>query len=96
MFQIGFAVLSFFTHFLSLIRGHKSVIEKRESISKKLDSIIQEGTFISMEELRDIQDEIYLTRKEAAKVPDWFSDFYKENLNNASERYIALINTKYN
>ncbi len=94
-FSIGFSILSFYSHFFTLIRGQSAVIEKREAISKKLDNIIRHTKKISMEELRDIQDEIFITRQEPAKIPDFFFKWNKKKMNAQSEDYIKSINKIY-
>ena len=95
LFLLLYSLHSFFTHFISLSRGHSQVIHKREAISKHLDEIIQNKVKIEKAELRDIQDEIYLTRQEAAKVPDLFFRLYKKKLNLKAEEYIRQTNLLY-
>ncbi len=95
IFSISFSILSFYTHFFTIIRGHYSVIEKREAISKKLDDIIMNKKEITTEELRDIQDDIYITRQEPAKVPNFFFRWYKKRLNAIFEDYIETVNKTY-
>jgi len=95
IFLIGFSILSFYTHLFSLISGHSLVIQKRENISKKLDEIIISKKHITTNELRDIQDEIYLTRQEPAKVPDFFFNLYKKQMNLEFEDYIETVNRIY-
>ena len=92
IFFIAFSILSFYTHFISIIRGHSSAIEKREFISKHLDEIIRSKQNISIESLRDIQDEIYATRQESAKVPNFFFRLYQKRMNAIAEDYIESIN----
>lgn len=96
IFLIGFSILSFYSHFISLIRGHSVAIEKREVISTHLDEIIQNKRFISVENLRDIQDEIYSTRLESAKVPDFFFYWHRKRMNDEAENYIKSVNCIYN
>lgn len=95
IFFIAFSVLSFYTHFISLIRGHLSAIEKREFISKHLDEMIRNKLCISIEKLRDIQDEIYSTRQESAKVPNFFFELYRKQMNEVAEDYIKSVNEIY-
>lgn len=95
IFLLLFSLLSFFTHFITLIRGHSETVEKRESISKHLDDIIRNRKSISVEELRDIQDEIYITRQQAAKVPNFFFGWHQKQLNAESEEYIEEVNKLY-
>ena len=95
IFLISFSILSFYIHFISLINGHSLVIEKREYISKKLDEIILSKKHIATNELRDIQDEIYLTRQEPAKVPNVFFNLYKKKMNLEFEDYIETVNRIY-
>jgi hypothetical protein len=95
IFLIAFSILSFYTHFISLIRGHSSAIEKREFISKHLDEIIRSKQNISIENLRDIQDEIYYTRQESAKVPNFFFRLYQKRMNAIAEDYIDSVNKIY-
>lgn len=94
-FSIGFSILSFYTHFFTLIRGQSAVIEKREAISKKLDEIIRNMKYISLQEIRDIQDEIFITRQEPAKIPEFFFRWYKKKMIAQSEDYIASVNKIY-
>lgn len=96
IFLLLFSLLSFFTHFINLIRGHSETIEKREAISKHLDEIIRGKKSISTEELRDVQDEIYNTRQQAAKVPNFFFRLKKKELNDVAEEYIEEVNKIYN
>lgn len=95
IFLLLFSLLSFFTHFISLIRGHSETIDKRETISKHLDEIIRNKKYIGTNELRDIQDEIYSTRQEAAKVPNYFFRWYQKQLNIEAEEYIEEANKIY-
>lgn len=94
-FSIGFSILSFYSHFFTLIKGQTSVIEKRELISQKLDEIIRTKSDINMNEIRDIQDEIFITRQEPAKIPEFFFLWYKKRMMAQSEDYIASINEIY-
>jgi hypothetical protein len=96
IFLLLFSLLSFFTHFITLIRGHTGAIEKRENISKHLDEIIRNKKYIGTTELRDVQDEIFMTRQEAAKVPNFFFRWYKKQLNIEAEEYIEEVNKLYN
>jgi len=95
IFLLLFSLQSFFTHFISLINGHSEAIEKREAISKHLDDMIRSKKYISTNELRDIQDEIYSTRLEAAKVPNFFFRWYKKRMNAEAEEYIEEVNNIY-
>jgi SMODS-associating 4TM effector domain len=95
LFLLLYSLHPFFTHFVSLIRGHSEVIRKRAEISNQLDVIICTKKQIGVNELRDIQDEIYITRQEAAKVPDFFFRLYKKPLNAVAEGYIADTNRIY-
>jgi hypothetical protein len=96
IFLLLFSLHSVFTHFISLIRGHSAAIEKRETISKHLDEIIRNKKFIGTNELRDIQDEIYSTRQEAAKVPNFFFRWNQKQMNEEAEEYISEVNKLYN
>jgi ABC-type multidrug transport system fused ATPase/permease subunit len=95
IFLLLFSLLSVFTHFITLIRGHSGTIDKRERISKHLDEIIRNKKYIGSNELRDIQDEIYSTRQEAAKVPNFFFRWYQEQMNSEAEEYISEVNNLY-
>ena len=90
-----FSVFMFYSHFITLIRGHSSAIKRRESISAMLDEIIFARKNADVNGLRDIQDEIYYTRQESAKVPDFFFRFYKERLSKAAEAFIERVNGTY-
>jgi hypothetical protein len=92
IFLIYFSLLSFYNHFITLIRGHSSVIESRKAISKHLDEIILSKKYIGIEELRDIQDEIYISRQETAKVPNFFFRCYQRKINAFAEDYIERVN----
>lgn len=95
IFFVCFSILSFYTHFISLIRGHNSAIERRETISKHLDNIIRLKKEISLIELRDIQDEIFASRQEPAKVPNFFFRMFYKKMNAIDEDYIASVNRLY-
>jgi hypothetical protein len=95
IFLIYFATLAFYTHIFSLMNGHKIVIDKRGHIARILDDYIESKKYININELRDIQDEIYSTRQESAKVPDFFFNMYKEKMNLEYEDYISKINRDY-
>lgn len=95
IFLIHFSILSFYTHFISLIRGHSSAIEVRKAISKHLDDIIFSKLNITIEELRDIQDEIFISRQEPAKVPNFFFRLYHRKMNAIDEDYIQTVNGIY-
>jgi ABC-type multidrug transport system fused ATPase/permease subunit len=95
VFLLFFSLLSFYVHILTLMRGHKAAISKREAISNHLDEIIRSKKDISIVELRDIQDEIYYTRQESAKVPDFFFRWYKKQMDLEAEEYIAEVNDLY-
>ncbi|MBX2977632.1 MAG: hypothetical protein KF721_16015, partial [Ignavibacteriaceae bacterium] len=95
MFSIGFSILSFYIHFFTIINGHLAVITKREAISNKLENDIINKKEISISELRDIQDEIFITRNESAKVPNSFFKIYKHKMNQEYEDYIETINRIY-
>jgi hypothetical protein len=95
IFLLLFSLLSFYTHFITIIRGHSGAIAKRQAISVQLDAMIRCKRTIETTELRDIQDEIYLTRKESAKVPDFFFRIYKDELNVQAEEYIREVNALY-
>jgi len=95
IFLIYFSILSFYTHFITIIRGHSSAIDKRKIISKHLDDIIRNKKSITREELRDIQDEIYFTRQESAKVPNFFFRWYYNRMNAIAEDYIDSVNKTY-
>ena len=95
-FSISFSILSFYAYFFTLIRGQSAVIEKRDYISKKLDEVILKKKYISPEEIRDIQDEIFITRQEPAKIPEFFFRWFKKKMMAQSEDYIKSVNNLYN
>ena len=96
IFLLLFSLLSFFTHFITLIRGHSGAIDRRESISEHLDEIIRNKKYIGTTELRDVQDEILVTRQEPAKVPNFFFRWYQKELTIEAEEYIEEVNKLYN
>lgn len=91
-FYIVYSILPLYIYFIELIRGHSSAIKKREIISKLLDDVIRSKKNISISDLRDIQDEIYYTRQESAKVPNFFFRIYRKRMNDMTEDYIESIN----
>jgi hypothetical protein len=95
-FYIAFSLLSSYTYFLVLIREHSSAIQKRKFISDHLDEIIQNKRPVSIAHLRDIQDEIYNTRQESAKVPNFYFRWNKKEMEAISEAYIESVNKMYN
>jgi hypothetical protein len=96
IFLLLFSLLPFYTDVFNLIRGHREAIEKREAVSKQLDEIIQNKKTVSIAELRDIQDEIYITRKESVKVPNFFFRWRQKQFNSEVDEYIDEINKRYN
>jgi hypothetical protein len=96
IFSIYFSILPFYSHFINLILGHSSSIKKRKAISSELDKIIRNKIRIETVELRDIQDEIFSTRQDAAKVPNFFFRIFKNRLNSVAEDYILSVNRIYN
>lgn len=95
IFLTLFSVLSFYTHFISLIRAHTAVIKKRKAICDHLDGILKNKKEIKLSELRDIQDEIYMTRQESTKVPNFFFRWNQKKMNEAAEEYIREVNGIY-
>lgn len=95
IFLLLFSLLPFFTNIITLIRGHEDAIEQRESISKQLDGIIHSKQYISTEQLRDIQDEIYIIRKDSVKVPYFFFRWHKKQFKTVIDEYIEEINKLY-
>ncbi|GEM_PF-2374514 len=92
VFFISFSIISFYSHFVTIIRGHKSVIDKRAQINSKLDNYIFCNTPPTIQELRDIQDEIFLTRQENAKVPDFYFRMNKQKIERDFEEYVKKVN----
>ena len=95
IFLLLFSLLSFFTHLITLIRGHSGAIDKRRTISKYLEEIIRNKKYIGTTELRDIQDEIFTTRQEPAKVPNFIFRWNKKQMNAEAEEYIEEVNNLY-
>ncbi|MHB8579895.1 MAG: S-4TM family putative pore-forming effector [Ignavibacteriaceae bacterium] len=95
IFFIAFSLLSFYSHFITIIRGHSKVIKKRESINAILDPIIFNKKDVTIEELRDIQDEIFQTRQENSKVPNFYFKHQREKLNKQFDDFISDVNNKY-
>ena len=60
-----------------------------------MDSYINHNQYLSIENLRDVQDEILNVRKEATKVPNYFFKKYNQKFKQDSEKYIALENKYY-
>jgi ABC-type multidrug transport system fused ATPase/permease subunit len=95
VFLLLFSLLSFYTHFIALLQGHAEAINRREVISSHLDNIIRNKKQISLQELRDIQDEIYLTRLISAKVPNFFFRKYKKQMSFKMDNYLEEVNQIY-
>lgn len=94
-FLLLFSTLSFYTHFISLIRAHTGVIKKRQAIAAQLDEWLRKKVDIPMQVLRDVQDEIFLTRQEATKVPNFFFRWFQQKMNQEANKYIEEINKLY-
>lgn len=90
-----FSVFMFYSHFITLVRGHASAISRRESVSSFLDRIIFKDRKADLQQLRDIQDEIYFTRQESAKVPDFFFKMNRKKMNQEAEEFINRVNRLY-
>ena len=96
IFLTTFCILGFYSHFITQYNGHKESIKKRKTLNTKLETVIINKQNISTSELRDIQDEIFITRLESAKVPNYFFQCFKETLNTETEVYIKKVNKIYN
>lgn len=93
IFLIYFSTASVYTYFLTQIRGHNSVIRKRKAISRMLDEFLFDHKPIhSLQVLRDIQDEIFNTRLEAAKVPNFFFRRCHNQINKEYDSFVQSIN----
>ena len=95
IFLLLFSLLAFYIHFINIMRGNSEVIEKRTSIAHHLDTKIQNKEPLSTSELRDIQDEIYYTRQQSIKVPNFLFRKYQSKLNKVIETYIEEVNRNY-
>lgn len=95
IFLLLFSLLSFYTHFINIIKGNAEVIQKRIRLALLLDYHIRNKNKLSTSELRDIQDEIFLTRQHPIKVPDHIYKKYQKKLNAAIERYMEEVNNLY-
>jgi hypothetical protein len=95
VFSLYFSTLSYYTHLISLIKGNKNSINKRQKIVSKLDSYINKKKEFTLDNLRDIQDEIYNTRQEPSKVPNIFFRMYNNKIKTELEDYIAITNAIY-
>lgn len=94
-FLLIFSLSSFYTHFVTIIRGNFSAIYKRERIVSKLDSYINHKKEFTTENLRDVQDEILNARQEPAKVPDFYFKKFNYQYHLDHEKYIQRINKVY-
>ncbi len=95
VFFTMFSVFMFYSHFVTLVRGHSSAISRREEISAYLDSVIFKERRADIHQLRDIQDEIYYTRQESAKVPDFFFKLNRNAMDKEAELFISKVNGAY-
>lgn len=95
LFSIYFACMSFYTHLITLIRGNTGTINKRQKIVNKLDSYINDKKEFAIDNLRDVQDEIYSAREEPSKVPNSISRRFNANLKALFIDYVADINKTY-
>jgi hypothetical protein len=94
-FLLMFSLASVYTHFITMIRGNYSAINKREKIITKLDSYINHKKEFLTENLRDVQDEILNARQEPAKVPDFYFKKYNPKFQQDHEKYIERVNKIY-
>jgi len=94
-FLLMFSLASFYTHFITIIRGNSSAITKREKIITKLDSYINHKKEFTLENLRDIQDEILNVRQEPAKVPDFYFKKFNPKYQQDHEKYVERVNNIY-
>lgn len=94
-FLLLFSLTPFYIHFITLIRSNTSAIIKREKIRTKLDLYINHNKNLTIENLRDVQDEILNIRQEASKVPDFFFRKLNSKFQQDHEKYISRINKIY-
>jgi len=95
-FTISLAIAPFYTCFINQIRGHNTVVKKRKELSFLLDEIILREKQFDIYDLRDIQDEIGITRGELAKVPDLYFKMTRAKIEDTFQHnYIAEVNNHY-
>lgn len=95
VFLLYFSTLSFYTHFITMIRGHRGAIKKRKVITNKLDNNIENKVAFSDTDLRDVQNELYYIRQEPSKVPDFFCKQANSKIAQLFKDYIDRINKNY-
>lgn len=95
VFLLYFSTLSFYTHFITMIRGHKGAIKKRKDITAKLDNNIEKKTAFTDSDLRDVQNELYYIRQEPSKVPDYFCKRFNPKIGQLFKDYVERINKIY-
>ncbi len=94
-FLMAFSLSSIYKHYITILRGNNGVIKKRGKLLKQIERLVMSNTYPTETELRDFQDEIFHTRQETAKVPDWFARFTKKNCSKEMDDLIAKVNTVY-
>lgn len=90
-----FSLLSFYGHFIAIAQGNQRVITKRAEVAAVLDRLLTPNKDISNQEVVDIQDEIFITRTELAKVPNVVFRIYFERLKREDEQLIGAINMRF-
>jgi hypothetical protein len=95
IFLLYFSTLSFYSHLITMTRGHKAAIKKRKEITAKLDSHIERKEPFTEQQLRDVQNELYYIRQESSKVPDYFCKKQNGKIAVLFQEYVQKINGIY-
>jgi len=96
VFLLYFSTLSFYSHLITMIRGHRGAIKKRKEITSKLDIYIDNKKDFKEQDLRDIQNELYYIRQEPSNIPDYYCRLYNPKIARLFSEYVENINGLYN
>lgn len=93
---ILFSSISFYLYFINQLRGHHSIMEVRKRASALIDKYLLESHQVPDElVLRDVQDEIFNTRKQNTLVPNFYFRFYHKTMQKAVDAFVSAVNTEW-
>lgn len=85
---------AFMVYIIKNARAFKNQYDRKNTVMEKIDSILEgltEGTWLSVETLRQIQDEIFQSRTVSENIPDWFYKRFKNDNENRTDEIIKNI-----
>jgi hypothetical protein len=96
MFLTCYSCLSLYTYIANIMKGNLICIESRKAVSVELSKLVyNKGNDPDIQQLKEIQKDIYITRTEQIKVPDTIYRFFKKATEKEHMLLMERINSYY-